>query len=812
VYGRHTTSRWADKAYFSKHLPKPINERTGYGFAAGFPILTDGLFGFVSGDEFENEGKISYTRTVFTEQDLALPRLTRGNDTPANRAFIDSVVARFKNAKPNDPTRGPRIFATQIDTDFPDQDYSARLDYLLATSHNVSGRYQYSRNNRDADDVIPGERADQNHKQQSYSATWTHIFSPRTGGEFRYGLGLRDTNVEITAGNDTPIIRWDTTFQSIIGNAGNFPINRDQRDDQFVYNLSTLFGSNHYVKVGTDIRLQQLDDVADNFSRGFYSFSTPCGGVTYPSSFAAFFDGCVTTYQKAFGPAFLENRINEYNVYLEDNWQLFPNLTLNLGVRYEYVEAPKEDKGRIEYAFEDDTDNIEPRLGFAYSPGWQKGFLAWLTGGPGNASIRGGYGIFHGRIFQSVFSQGGANVRFNPPNALFRTFNTLPDILNLADPTGGFVFVPGTIPTVRYSITIPDPDLEMPETRRWNVTFERKMPWNSSIRLTYERTTGDLLRYEQDNLPIPPFPGGPYVVAADARCAGTGLPGIPTNVTCPDPVPIAPDEISQRVPRTNERRPDARYGTNTLVTNNAESKYEGLQVEWNKRFSQGLHFQMSYTYSDWKDTVSEATFVGAGDSNFTGPDRKFAWGYSRFHTPHRFTLNGVYALPFCKERKDFIGQALGGWKLSATVRVASGTPFTVIDTGVGDINFDGYSENRPVIVDRSILERRIDHPSDSQSRLPREAFRRTRPGDSNDDIVPRNIFFGDGKREVDIGLYKTFLLPWEHQLMFQVQLFNAFNDTQFGFPVTNLNLASFGQITGQANSPRRLQLGLRYIF
>ena len=87
----------------------------------------------------------------------------------------------------------------------------------------------------------------------------------------------------------------------------------------------------------------------------------------------------------------------------------------------------------------------------------QRASSARLSGGPQQFSIRGGWGIYDGRIFQSIFSQSGANVRFNPPNALSRTTTTQPGILNVSDPTLGFVFVPGP-QTGRVSLTLPDPE------------------------------------------------------------------------------------------------------------------------------------------------------------------------------------------------------------------------------------------------------------------------------------------------------------------------------------------------------------------
>src|SRR6185436_5440510 len=174
----------------------------------------------------------------------------------------------------------------------------------------------------------------------------------------------------------------------------------------------------HTLKVGTDIRRSTLDDRASNNNRGFWNFTATCGGVTYPTGLHAFFAGCVSTFQKSYGPEFLENELNEANVYAQDDWRPFDNLTLNLGVRYERVAAPEEKENRIDY-FYDDGQYVDPRLGFAYTPNWENNrLLRAVTGGNGRFSIRGGFGVYHGRVFQSIFSQGGANVRYNPPNAV----------------------------------------------------------------------------------------------------------------------------------------------------------------------------------------------------------------------------------------------------------------------------------------------------------------------------------------------------------------------------------------------------------
>lgn len=839
LYSFLNDSDWNEVDYFAAPgATLPPAKRTTYGFTSGFPIMRDRMFGFVSGENNAIKGDLVSRRSILTEADKALPRLTLGNDNPANRAFIDDIVRRFPNVPPNRTDLSPRLFETGITTDQPDDDATARLDFDPGASHHLTSRYQYSAQKRDATDYIIGEQARQNHHQQNLGLTYTHVFTSNVVGEFRYGLGIRKTHVDITAGNDTPVVRFTgAPFGSIIGNAGAFPIHRDQNDHQLVYNMSALLFTNHSLKAGTDIRRQELDDLADNFSRGFWQFRTgtttsPACGQVFPTQYHAFFAGCVNEFWKGYGNFFLENRIDEENFYAEDNWQALPNLTLNLGARYERVSEPQERRDRVDYGFSD-TSYVDPRFGFAYTLGMDNRILNMLTGGPHQAVIRGGWGRFHGRVFQSIFSQGGANLRNNPPNGAFLVIGNR---TNLADPTDGFVFVPGQPLTARVGgLLLVEPELEMPSTDQWNITFEREFFWNSSIRLSYtSKYSKDLLRYVPHNLPQDPRIVGPVTVPdhpfnapragqPDLRggqittfnpdpCAGTGMAGVPTNANCPNPVPLGDHEFSFRVPRYNERRPDPLYTTNLMVMNDAESEYDAVQFEWVKRFSNNLHFQMTYTYSTYFDNVSEATFVGAGDTNAGGPNAtKYAWARSRFDTPNRFTFYGSYKLPFFADRKDWIGLLFGGWQIAPVLRYATGTPFSVTSSLV-DLDLDGFSESRPVLLDPSVLYQTINDPKTSQQRLPRSAFRNPQFGDTIDMLVPRNAFRIDDTRNIDLGLYKNFDLPWDDTLVVRLEAFNLTDDVRFGFPATSINLASFGQITSQLNSPRRLQVGVRYIY
>jgi hypothetical protein len=512
---------------------------------------------------------------------------------------------------------------------------------------------------------------------------------------------------------------------------------------------------------------------------------------------------------------------------------------LNIGARYEYVEVPQEAEGRIDYGYGDDTNNIQPRVGFAYSPGFEGGFFGRLFGGPGNSSIRAGYGIYHGRIFQSVFSQGGAGVRFNPPDAFFYNQTGVTTALftptRLNDPTNGFVFTPGPQAT-RHQIVIADPGLEMPYTQQWNFSFERQLPFASSMRVSYTGNRGiGLLRFAQGNLPVHDPVNGVLVanhpnnpanlrgqvirLAADAQCAGTTATTLTT--LCPSVVPIGALEYSHRVPRLNERRPDGRYTFILNVSNSSWSYYHGLQAEWKKRLSRGLNFQASYTFSKSIDTTSEATAPGGGDTNQNGNRSRDSRSLSRFHTPHRFTLLATYRLPsvgsggWLDEKGLKIERLLEGWSVSTVVKLASGTPFTITNSnGFGDLNFDGFTELRPTLLDPSVLGRNIDHTDNSVALLPRSAFGTPDIGDFGASILGRNTFFGDGVQNVDLGIARSFRMPYSegHRLHFRADLFNAFNHVQYGFPNTDLASTAFGRITGTASqyNPRTIQLSFRY--
>lgn len=458
----------------------------------------------------------------------------------------------LKGKAPNDPAACAQLIASGrqnrcvlvsgLAFTQPISDYTGRLDWNTSSSTNMSLRYQYSRQIVQSPRIIMGDNfGTNNNRQYNLGYTLTHVFSPRQTGEFRYGFGNRNTNQQVTDGA-VPTIRFGTTLVdpsvssdtlpfggTVIGTSTNVPINRYQRDHQLVYN-HTIVLDRHTFRMGIDQRFQALDDVASGTQRGFWTFGSvnTAAQVANGTGFTGwedFLDGVLTGFNMGYGSARAENRFGETNLYGEDQFRLKPNLILNLGVRWEGVRPPHEIKNRFNYGYGGDYNNFEPRIGFAWTPSASGSFLEKFTGGPGDFVVRGGYGIYHDRVFQSVFSQSGLNFRFQPPNGFLvgapaspcavnpgtnvtspsGTVSVTGGQLEVSDPTCGFVFTPGAASRsvagagngvkvaggqLQTSLLLPDPNFHLPYVSQFNLTIERKLPGNAALQLTYSGNRG----------------------------------------------------------------------------------------------------------------------------------------------------------------------------------------------------------------------------------------------------------------------------------------------------------------------------------
>jgi Carboxypeptidase regulatory-like domain/TonB-dependent Receptor Plug Domain len=941
--------------------PRQTVRRQQYGGTFGGPIILpekvfgplkldgrDRLFFFISAERVRNRTSGTASRFIWLPGDgpracnpgeISMPGgpycVDPATHPNLNRdlAFMRSVMDLWKTpelqgVQPNDPRacadliasgRPNRCVTLTVQNTFPDSDYSGRLDFKASAKDTLWVRYQYSRQIRQSGRIIFGDNFGvNNNRQYNIGFTETHVFSPRQVGEFRYGFGNRATLQDVVDDNSIPTIRFNSTLcggancGTIIGTSTNVPINRRQQDNQLVYN-HTLSLSKHTLKTGIDQRFQLLDDITGDRSRGFWTFGSldSADSIRAGTGFTGwenFLRGFGTGFQQGFGNPMAENRFGETNLYFEDKWQVTPEFTLHLGARYEYVRAPREAKDRFVYGFGDDKDNIEPRFGFAYSPSSGSGFWHRLTGNPGDFVIRGGYGITHSRLFQSIFSQNQLSIRTQPPNGFASDFSSLCRN-EISDPSCGFEFTPGvashgTAFTVASAngtgvvqgrggrllstLLVPAADLQMPYTQQWNLTVQRLLPWNLSFDIGYNGNRGIGLPF-YDSLNDAIFPivspsllvdvgGGNFKpVVFDRACANFDDPicvvrdasgaiivtesgslrefsGLASStatlaqkgIVIENGVPHGYISIGQ--PRTQDRRPDPNFSRNVNLQNFGWSYYHALNLKLSKRYSKGLGFVITYSFSKTIDTGSEATFTGVdvnAPASKKGGAAASLRGLSSFHAPHRFVASFTYELPILRGRGGMIGSIFGGWKLSGGTTLQSGNPFTVV-AGY-DINSDGLGGDRPYLTDLSLLGRSVDdgrqlqgstNPLDtaSQAQLPGAAFipqnagtiggnnRLYLPGSANEGTIGRNTFFTQGLKYTDIGAFKTFKLGEKFSLDLRMEFYNVFNQVNFDTPArTILSATPLGRISaqrnpanyvnsGRDNGSRMGQLALRLIF
>jgi carboxypeptidase family protein len=827
---------------------KAVSQAHRAGGTVGGALVKDRLFYFGSLERFWEPGALA-TTTYVLPPEWRTPRVDpQLPDAAARTAWVQSVIDRFpSNVTPNNAPVSPYAYTVPLPRSSHRHDYSGRADWRLSDNDLVYARYHF--NNfffGRAEEVVKGENVEQDHRFQSVGLTHTHVFNPTTTGEFRFGFGRRRMLVDFLDPSDNPpIIRWTFTgFSPIIGNASAYPLKRFQNDFQYVYNVASQLGSKHTVKFGADIRRIQLNDRAENYNRGFWQF----GSQPPYNAMENFLRGVVTTYTQGYGPAYVGLRMTELNFYGQDEIRVARGLTFNVGFRLERVGAPHEVNNLYDAGYGSDT-YVEPRFGFAYSPSWSSGVLGKLTGGAGNTSIRGGFGTFHGRIYQSIFSQIGANTRFNPPNAA--TLSWTDPGMSVAEPTGGYVFRPGP-PTAQVGLTNVDPNLSMPYTEQWNLTVDRQLPWNAALQTSYigNRGIGLLFYNFRNRAQFPWVSTQPTTYTGAANFPGVNFDKIDPNLFNANP---APGYISIQQPRTQARRTDGRYGGILEVSNASWSYYNALQLQYTQRATAGLTMQAGYTWSSNIDTGSEATFVGTGDINAVVSETQGARslrGPSRLSQPHRFTVCYIYDVPLFRDQKGpaswnrflagFAGRVLGGWQVSGVTTFASGNPFTVF---LGyDMNSDGTGGDRPFLLDPSILGRSVDNgrvnPATgrkfSQDQLPITAFWPTAdiaatkkwpwyPGTGRVGDLGRNTFRMHGQNNWDVAFIKNVRLFGErHVVQFRAEMFNLMNRVQFEMPafvsVVDTGVAGyrlhprFGEITGQRNSPRWMQMSLRYMF
>jgi hypothetical protein len=612
----------------------------------------------------------------------------------------------------------------------------------------------------------------------------------------------------------------------------------------------TLIRGNHSFRSGGDFRMYAEEGTPSVHSAGRYDFNRGnvftkqldnSPSVTLGQDLAALLLGFPSggTIDRS---ASRYNTVNYAGLFFQDDWKVSDKLTLNLGLRYELETAPKDRhnrnvrgfdadaqlaiaaaaqaayaaspipelapsafrvRGGLQFAsdsnprfFNTDTNNIQPRLGFAYQ--WNE-----------KTVMRGGWAIytvpalFDNSIRQSGFSQGTGIVPSLDTGVTIRATlaNPWPD--GVAEPPGASLG-PNTFVGRGLDTFITDLDVHNPQSMRWALTVQRELPGQWVVEAGYVATRSyDLTTTFQMN-PVPRNLLSTSNVRDQAR-----IDFLSANVTNPFRGLLPGEGLnSNTAQRQQLLRPFPQFQNIETRTYDGSSQYDSAQFRIEKRFSGGYTVLASYTASVFKEKVSRL--------NDTDPD--YEERYADTDLPHRFVLNGIWELPFGRDRRfgrdahPVVNALIGNWSVSAIYNWQSGRP----NLTIGNVYYNG---------DITQLETKFtDDPSvpvfdisrfyfdDLATPAAKRGDQRIRLG-SNIRTLPSRWdgFRGPRYVNLDMSIVKGVDIG-RVRAQVHIEVYNALNSVFYNNPNLDPTNANFGLVTSQNNVPRNIQIGTKILF
>jgi hypothetical protein len=739
-----------------------------------------------------------------------------------------------------------------------DDKMGQRVDFINEKTGNWSFYYHYD--DTTVNDAlppsgasVPGFPAVTPSRAQMFVMSNTKTFGATQVNEFRVSFFRTATRTDVPKGSfaDLSSLGFATGSGSlgiIPSGPANFPqtvppiyfndfsigvptLTTFQPDNTWLFadSFSKIVG-NHSLKFGGEFRYLQVNERNTCAPNGDFTFNGSETGV----DFADFLLGAPNSYNQC-SQQFLDSRTRYGALFVQDTYKIKPNLTLNLGLRWEVSMPWYDTQGKIETIVPGEQsvvfptapkgwvvpgdpgipstlaptryNNFAPRAGIAYSPDFHDGLLAKITGGPGKTSIRAAYGIYYTSIED-------LNLFYEVGDAPFGLYWVSPEPPMFDQPfetrsTGSsqgqrfpFTFpIPGSPAnkTLDYSVYLPlsaSPGYsihnQLPYAEDYNFTIQRELSKSMVLTMSYVGTQGHKLiaQYAAN-------PGNPALCQQLNQLGATptcGPYGEQTTYTLPN---------GTQVNGTRTSLGPAFGQGNSFTANIANSNYNSGQISVERKASD-LTFLAAYTYSKAIDDAS-----GFGDwVNFS--NYRLSRSLSSYDLTHNFVVSYNWAVPFDRAFSHASRRLTQGWQIGGISRFSTGFPVS-ISQGSGDYSLIGESstDTPNLIAPIQTQNPRNSGPNGPNTYFLPDSFTSEQLGQFG--TASRRFFHGPGILNSDLAIAKDTHLTEAISLQLRAEWFNIFNHAQFNNPVGNYSASNFGEVTS-ARDPRIGQLSIKVLW